>query len=144
MDEMVNNTLLKNVPIGPELREPRLGVHDNATLTAVSRTDNGRGWFALRLTFANMTDAEGHEFEFDTNITLPTSESEPIVQRMFLAALHDLGVVAKEDKRARTAETEEHREAYCAAVEAKIGTVYPVKITEGDIMPNLRFQRRKK
>lgn len=140
MDEVAEG-LLSNIPAGEELRDPREGDYD-APLTAVERKRFDSGAVALQLTFSGMVNKENNMFDFTESVFIPSADSSDGFRRMFVGALHDIGILPRDDKRSRIATTEEHYQTFEDAAKTKVGTVYPIRLkTDSEGQLRLRFRR---
>lgn len=92
--------LLDNVTSGEELIDPRVGVHDQAHLLDVELATTNSGGYVAKMRWGDMTDKDGNTFELTDRVNLPTPESNPVGHKIFLAMLHDLGVVPRTHKKA--------------------------------------------
>jgi len=90
-----------------------------------------------------MKDNKGRPFDFNEYIMIPVETTKVEIKRMFLAHLHDLGVVDKAFKNALTAETDEHRQKLRLVMRKVVGQKFPVKISENNGFIHLRVRRRK-
>lgn len=124
----VTENLLSSIPVGDKVIDPREGIHENATLRAVELV-SGDDWYSLKLTFGNLTDANGKEFEHQERITIPNSNSEDFIQRLFLSACHDFEIVPRSFRQRILSDTDDNRQTIVTAFESKIGGNYPLKIT---------------
>ena len=140
-DEVVEG-LLGSIPRGEELIDPREGTHQNARLAAVELVEQSNG-SALKVTFNGLEDAEGTSFEHQERITIATHNSDDFIKRLFLAALHDYGLVPRNQRQAVYAETDEHRAELLAAFQSKVGTNYPLRLKESNGYLRGRLIRQK-
>ena len=142
MSDPIIEALLASVETGEELVDPRAGDH-NGVLSEVGElkvSQSGNSFF--NVTFGNLESGEGDPFSFSSVVVLPTRDSDEKLARMFLANLHDYGILPREYRNAVYAETDEQRTAIRRAFEAKKGTTYPVRLKldkEGDL--RLRIKR---
>jgi hypothetical protein len=143
-DESVVENLLGSIPQGGEVKDPREGDHYDAKFSDVELAEQTNG-HVVKLTFEGLRDVDGREFTYQERVTIPTSNSELFIQRIFLAIAHDLGVLPRTQKNAFYADTDEHRAVVLAAFEAVKGTSAPLNIrTDGKGFLRGRIIRSKK
>lgn len=142
MAEVVEN-LLSSIPVGEVLVDPKEGDHE-ARLGAVELVEQGNG-HSVKVTWMDMTDSNGRPFEHQDRITVPTSNSEDFIHRMFLSACHDLQVVPLSFRSKIYADTEADRDRIVEAFTSKIGSRYPltIKADKNGYMRS-RISRKKK
>ena len=128
-DEVANN-LLDSIPTGEVVKDLREGEHYEAKLNEAELIEQSNGP-AIRVTYTGCVDADGREFSYQERYTIPTSNSEDFIQRLFLAAAHAWGLVPPGDNRRILADTPEAREAILNAVRSVQGSVVPLKLTTG-------------
>jgi len=140
------DTMLEGIPQGDELKDPREGEHEDVTLSAIDISVNKEGSsvpFSFIERWTGMRDEKGRPFDFSEYIQIPTAETRIEIKRMFLAHLHDLGVVDKAFKNALTAETDEHRQKLRLVLRKVVGQKFPVKVSESNGFIHLRVRRRR-
>ena len=126
MAEVADN-LLSSIPTGEILIDPKEGEHESARLGAVELVEQNGG-HSVKLTWMDLIDSNGRPFEHQERITVPTSNSQDFIHRMFLAACHDFEVVPRSVRSRILADTEHDRDEIVSAFSSKIGTVYPISI----------------
>lgn len=139
--DAVLDSLLSSVETGEELHDPREGDHDGVLkeVGVVKHSDKGNYYF--NVSFDGMESAEGDPFSFSTMVLFAGRDSDVKIARMFLASLHDFGIVPRTYKQAIYASNEEQREAIVRAFQSKVGTTYPVRIypdKNGDLRLRVR------
>lgn len=87
--------LLDNVQQGEEIVDPRLGTHDGAHLLSVELAYNRNEDPVALMRWGDMVDTDGKDFEITDRVNIPTPTSNPTGHRIFLAMLHDFGVVPR-------------------------------------------------
>lgn len=127
MDE-VASSLLENVPVGDELKDPREGAYKRAMLSAVEGKTYDSGASAILMTFVGLTDQEGREFSYTHAAFFPSQDAENWQKFAFLAFLHDIGIVDRKDSKERIVETQEAKDIVVSAVKAQIGTVFSIRL----------------
>ena len=142
MSEEVVNAFLQGVPRGEEIKDQREGDHPNARLADVELVEQSNG-YAIRATFSSMEDSDGNSFDYQDRVTIATHNSEDWLKGMFLAALHDFGIVPRSERQAIYAETDEHRAELLAAFKSKVGTNYPLRLKLRDGYLRGRILRQK-
>ena len=120
MSQEVVENLLAGIPTGDVIKDPREGDHLDATLKFVELVDQSNGK-ALKLTYGNLTDANGREFEHQERLTIPKTDSHEAVQRIFLSACHSLEVVPRNFRSTILADTDTDQERVFDAFSSKIG-----------------------
>lgn len=126
MPEVVEN-LLSSVPTGEVLVDPKEGDYPEARLGAVELVEQGNG-YSVKLTWMDLVDQQGRPFEHQDRVTIPTSDSEDFIHRMFLAACHDFEVVPRSFRSKLHADTEADRERIVEAFTSKVGGTYPIAL----------------
>lgn len=124
--------LLDNVTSGEELKDPRVGVHENAHLLDVELVTNNAGNPVALMRWGDMTDSDGNPFELTDRVNIPTPESNPVGHKIFLAMLHDLGLVPRTHKKAVLA-ADEKQAAYIVSMLQAVadkGMPWSVNISE--------------
>lgn len=142
MSDDVFESLLGSIPRGEELIDPREGTHQGARLADAELVEQSNG-MALKVTFSGLEDAEGTPFEHQERITIATHNSDDFIKRLFLASLHDFGLVPRNQRQAVYAETDEHRAELVAAFKSKVGTNYPLRLKESNGYLRGRLIRQK-
>ena len=130
MSEVTEN-LLSSIPTGAEIHDPREGEHTEAQLFAVEVVDQSNGP-ALKLTYNNMVDSEGRNFEHQERYTIPTSASEQFIQGMFLNLLHEIGIVPRTSKKCPLFDAEADRGTLVDAFNTRIGANIPLRLKIDD------------
>jgi hypothetical protein len=130
MPEVVEN-LLSSIPTGAEIHDPREGDHNEARLMFVEVIDQSNGP-ALKLTYNNMVDGEGRDFEYQERYTIPTSISEQFIQGMFLNVLHEVGIVPRISKRCPLFDAEADRATLVEVFNTKVGATIPLRLKIDD------------
>lgn len=147
-EDRVLENLLGSVPHGEELHDVREGEHPDAVLVDVQLVENTSDKlppYALQKVYQGLTDVEGKAFELKDKVNIPESGSEDWVKRLFLADLHDMGLVPRTEKQAIFADTDEHREAVLTAYKSKIDTNYPLRVvTDKNGYIRVRVIRKKR
>ena len=147
MDEVLAN-LLGSIPRGEELHDVREGEHPDAKLVdalLVPNTSDKLPPYAIQKVYQGLVDVDGKAFELKDKVNIPESNSDDWVKRMFLADLHDMGIVPREQKQAIFTETDEHREAVLAAYQSKVDTNYPLRVvTDKNGYIRVRVIRKKR
>lgn len=126
MPEVVEN-LLDSIPVGAVLIDPKEGSYPDARLGAVELVEQGNG-YSVKLTWMDLVDSNGRPFEQQDRITIPTSDSEDFIHRMFLAACHDLEVVPRSFRSKLHADTEADRDRIVEAFTSKVGNQYSIML----------------
>lgn len=120
MSQEVVENLLSSIPTGEVIKDPREGDHLDAQLKFVELVDQANGK-ALKLTYGNLTDTNGREFEHQERLSIPKSDSHEAVQRIFLSACHSLEVVPRSFRKTILADTDVDQENVFSAFTSKIG-----------------------
>jgi len=143
-DELFDE-FLKDVNVGEEITDPRVGTHPDAVLSEVEVRENKSGNPMLVMTYSGCTDSDDNEFELKDFINLPHAETHPVGQRIFLGMLHDMGVVPRTHKRAILIESMDQAEKLAARLDKCVGINFPLRVTEdnqGYMRIRLQRQRR--
>jgi hypothetical protein len=125
--DIVEN-LLGSIPVGDEIKDSREGDHQSATLTNPELVPFGEG-HAVQVTFVNLTDSDGRDFQYKERYGLPTSQSEPWQHGRFLDTVQSLGLVPKNQRNAINVDTDQDRETVLAAFKSIAGSTVPIKLT---------------
>lgn len=136
--------LQAQVTLGEEMTDPRLGKYDDALLTTVELSHTGKGDPVVLMTWGGMTDSNGQVFELTARENIPSPESHPVSQRIFLAMLHDLGIVPRSHKKAILAADEAQAEAIVNAIKtvAEKGLPWAIQITDDNGFLRVRLRRQ--
>lgn len=128
-DEQVEN-LLANLPSAGEVRDPREGEHVDARVQDVELTGPfSNGDYGIQVTFVGLVDTEGREFSHKAKYTIPTSNSQDFIRRIFLGATHDLCIVPRNSKSGIVADDDASRAAVLAAFQTIVGAKFPLKLS---------------
>lgn len=138
MSQDLLDSLLADIPT-EEVRDERLGVHDDAVLaTAVVVTANeyeGKLLYSLVAKF-KITDQSGKEAFVQTNISLPDAESPAWAKQVLLSWLHAFKIVpltSKQTPLLPTGDEDERRgvaERIASAVNTRVGEVVGITAFE--------------
>ena len=127
MTEDVQANLLGSIPTGEEIRDPKEGDHPNARLADVDIVEQSNG-HSLQLIYTDLVATDGRPFDQKERVSLPTSNSEDFIHRIFLALCHDLEIVPRTFKSRVFVDTEDDRERVRAAFATKLGNTIPLRI----------------
>lgn len=124
--------------------DPREGVHEAAVFIGATLGDKSTvGWTTI-LTFGSMVDTNGRDFEMTQVTTIPTVESPDFIQRRFLALLHDLDILGRDQREYKVPVTEEHVEAYANLLNLRANKQLKLKIsTDKNGFTRVDIQRQK-
>ncbi len=137
MSDEVTQNLLGSIPTGAEIHDPREGEHPNAQLFAAEIVEQSNGP-ALKLTYNNMVDSEGRDFQHQERYTIPTSASEQFIQGMFLDLVRNLGVVPRAQKKCPLFDTDADRTTLVDVLQTVIGVNVPLRLKMDDKSGYLR------
>jgi len=142
MSEVVEN-LLGSIPTGEIIKDPREGDHGDANIKAVELVEQSNGK-ALKITYGNLSDTNGRDFEHQERLTIPNSSSHEAVQRIFLAACHNLEIVPRSMRKTILADTDQDCETIHQAFASKVGITLNIRLRpDKDGYLKSSFLRRK-
>lgn len=129
---------------GEVLKDPKEGMYE-ATVSEVSSQQFNSGALALCLKLTGMVDANGHTFEQNEKIFVPSSEGSTQFKFMFLDTLKTLGLIDQSYEQAITfdEENEQFQQFVGIVAEALEGSVIPLRISRNKNTGyyNARFRR---
>ena len=126
--EVVDN-LLSSIPTGEAIKDPREGDHIGAKLTNPELVEQSNG-HSLKITWGDLTDSNGRGFEYQERYTIPTSQSDEFIHRLFLSVCHEAGVLPRESKSRILADTEADRNTILQAFQQRIGETVDLRLTQ--------------
>ncbi len=125
--DIVEN-LLGSIPTGEEIKDSREGEHHSAKLTNPELVPFGEG-HAVQVTFTNLSDSDGRDFQYKERYALPTSQAEPWQHGRFLDVVQGLGLVPKNQRNAINVDTEQDRDTVLSAFKSIEGSTVPIKLS---------------
>ena len=122
--------LLDSLPTGDELHDPREGEHEPvlSDVNVVENSEKASVPFAIELTFTGFKDVEGREFQFNDRVNVPEPDSSNVIKSMFLASLHNLGIIEFSDKRGRAAADKSQVDLYAKLFASRVGSKVPMRL----------------
>ena len=120
--------LLGSIPTGDEIKDSREGDFPEAVLSNPELVPFGTG-HAIQVTWTNLQDADGREFEYKERYGLPTEQSEAWQHGRFLDIVQTLGLVPKANRNAINVNGDAERESVLGAFKKVAGNTFPLRIT---------------
>lgn len=124
--------LLSQVSQGEVVTDPREGDHEGAQFRGAELVEaaNRDGSYAAIFEYGNLVDSEGRDFIHKERVNLPMTDSHIVGKRIFLAMLHDFGIVPREHKKAILANSEAEARALVRAINTVKGISVRLRIKE--------------